>query len=86
MHLPTLTRLALFQAQKHCGNLATRLATRVPSSPVSLTLYYESLCPYCRYFVTQQLFPTWVMLNEIMTVTLVPYGNAEVGNQFLRAE
>uniref|UniRef100_A0A3B5LD91 Gamma-interferon-inducible lysosomal thiol reductase n=1 Tax=Xiphophorus couchianus TaxID=32473 RepID=A0A3B5LD91_9TELE len=44
---------------------------------VALTLYYESLCPDCRRFITKQLFPTWTMLQDIMSLTLVPYGNAK---------
>ncbi|CAG5863935.1 unnamed protein product [Menidia menidia] len=64
------------KVQKQCMELsAIRPNQTVP--PVQLTLYYESLCPDCRVFFTQQLFPTWMMLQDIMSVTLVPYGNAK---------
>lgn len=53
-------------------------------SPVAVTLYYQSLCPGSRVFISQQLFPTWSMLQDIMTVTLVPYGNTKVPRTFQR--
>ena len=58
--------------------------TEVAAQPVSVVLYYESLCESCHYFITGQLMPTWEKVKDIglMNVTLLPYGNARVSESY----
>lgn len=56
---------------------ASPLATGAAVSPVEVAVYYESLCPDSRAFVTQQLVPANDAAAELMNVVLVPYGKAE---------
>ena len=71
-HTPKPSRT---QAESRCANLS-----RPAAAPVELSLFYESLCPACRGFLVQELFTAWLLLpEEALSITLVPYGNAEVG-------
>ncbi|NXA28599.1 GILT reductase, partial [Ibidorhyncha struthersii] len=64
------------QAESRCANLS-----RPAAAPVELSLFYESLCPACRWFLVQQLFTAWLLLpSEALSITLVPYGNAQERN------
>jgi len=47
-------------------------------SPVLVELYYESLCPGCRAFVTGSLYAAYTLLQDtgIMKIAMYPYGNA----------
>ncbi|XP_014285171.1 gamma-interferon-inducible lysosomal thiol reductase isoform X3 [Halyomorpha halys] len=54
-------------------------------TPVSVTLYYETLCPGCRLFIPNQLYPAYTDTKYdypslISKLTLVPYGWAYVLN------
>ena len=48
--------------------------------PVDVDVYFESLCPDSEKFIKEQLFPTYEKFagKDILNITLVPYGNAEV--------
>merc|ERR1712165_497823 len=43
---------------------------------VVVSLYYETLCPYCKAWINDELIPTYEKLQQYMTVEFVPYGNA----------
>ncbi|KAH9736712.1 gamma interferon inducible lysosomal thiol reductase family protein expressed [Citrus sinensis] len=49
------------------------------SQKVKLSLYYESLCPYCANFIENQLVKVFnTDLSTIVNLRLVPYGNAQI--------
>ncbi|XP_059428021.1 gamma-interferon-responsive lysosomal thiol protein-like [Corylus avellana] len=49
------------------------------SSPVTLSLYYETLCPYCQAFIKNNLLKLFVEdLIDIVNLRFVPWGNARV--------
>ena len=54
------------------------LKTSASNDLVNFTLYYETLCPDCRGFMTGQVWKAYQSVSSIMNITLVPYGNAKV--------
>ena len=49
-----------------------------PGQKVKLSLYYESLCPYCKKFITEQLGPNFAKFEDYLDVHLNPFGNAHM--------
>jgi len=60
-------------------NRIFQMSVELDPKPVTVDLYYESLCPGCRYFVETQLYPTYYKLKMagIMQIRMFPYGNAK---------
>ena len=44
------------------------LVITVDPEPVLVELYYESLCPGCRQFITSMLGPTWDLMRDTGTM------------------
>ncbi len=43
---------------------------------VNFALYYETLCPDCRNFMTTELTRAYQSVVSITNISIVPYGNA----------
>lgn len=69
------------EAALQCGVLKQCLKSNqtrwLTAEPVRIEVYSESLCPDCRGFITKMLYPSSVMLGDIMDLTVIPYGNAQ---------
>ena len=51
---------------------------QVKDETLKVGVYFESLCPDSKAFITTQLHPTFGKLGKYMDVSFFPYGNAEV--------
>ncbi|XP_039047696.1 gamma-interferon-responsive lysosomal thiol protein-like isoform X2 [Hibiscus syriacus] len=54
---------------------------------VTLSLYYETLCPYCASFISNDLVKVFrTDLYTIVNLRLVPWGNADVVGDTIRCQ
>lgn len=79
-HTP-LTWCSTVEAAVECGVsklcLKANRTRQLTAEPVKIDVYYETLCPDCRDYITKMLYPTSVLLGDIMDLTVIPYGNAK---------
>lgn len=48
----------------------------VESNKITVSVYYEALCPDSRQFILEQLLPAYKLIPDNMKLDLVPYGKA----------
>ncbi|XP_002400600.3 gamma-interferon-inducible lysosomal thiol reductase [Ixodes scapularis] len=65
---------------------ATTCEDHIVRPKVNVTLFYESMCPYSKAFITTQLYPTYTKLQEYLSVTVVPFGNGNINERTLRSK
>ncbi|XP_055917963.1 GILT-like protein 1 [Eupeodes corollae] len=56
--------------------LTVESVTRIPGTPILVTVFYEALCPDSKHFITKQLVPAYKAAPSVLEVVLVPYGKA----------
>jgi len=47
------------------------------AGPITITVYYETMCPDSKYFINHQLLPTVEKISGIVNYELIPYGKAK---------
>ena len=65
---------SIFQVTQQCKSFVWK--PEAANDKVNFSLYYETLCPYCRQFITNQLSRAYDNILDIINITIIPYGNA----------
>jgi hypothetical protein len=68
------TNYSCFQVTEQCKSYVWKV--QAANDKVNFSLYYETLCPYCRGFITEQLFKAYNTILDIVNINIIPYGNA----------
>uniref|UniRef100_A0A1Y1MEY3 Saposin A-type domain-containing protein n=1 Tax=Photinus pyralis TaxID=7054 RepID=A0A1Y1MEY3_PHOPY len=51
-------------------------SSKFEKQKLKVSLYYETLCPFCMTFINDQLYPGYQKLGDYLDLELIPYGNA----------
>ncbi|XP_072386448.1 gamma-interferon-inducible lysosomal thiol reductase-like [Diabrotica undecimpunctata] len=63
-----LSKVVLFLAATVC------VSSSAQEADLTLTLFYEGLCPGCHQFILTQLYPSYEKLADSLKLDLVPFG------------
>uniref|UniRef100_A0A6P7FNV4 Gamma-interferon-inducible lysosomal thiol reductase-like isoform X1 n=1 Tax=Diabrotica virgifera virgifera TaxID=50390 RepID=A0A6P7FNV4_DIAVI len=66
-----VSKLVLFFAATAC------VSSSVQDADLTLTVFYEGLCPGCHQFILTQLYPSYAKLADSIKLDLVPFGWSE---------
>lgn len=66
--------VVFLQVTEQCAAYVWKKSVR--NDRVNLSVYYETLCPDCRQFITTQVWNAYQSILDIVNITFVPYGNA----------
>ncbi|KAK5650809.1 hypothetical protein RI129_001838 [Pyrocoelia pectoralis] len=53
-----------------------KCAYEAKKQTLKVSLYYETLCPFCMAFINEQLYPGYQKIGDYLDLELIPYGNA----------
>lgn len=51
---------------------------------IKISVYYESLCPYCVDFINKELYPGYQKIGDIVDIEMIPFGNAWVSERNMK--
>ncbi len=71
---PYLLTILSIQVTEQCKAYVWK--ARAGNDRVNLSIYYETLCPDCRQFISTQVWNAYQSILDIVNITFVPYGNA----------
>lgn len=45
---------------------------------INISIYYESLCPDSKLFITQYFYPAYEIFSNYLNIRFIPFGKANV--------
>ncbi|XKL59294.1 hypothetical protein PGB90_000310 [Kerria lacca] len=49
-----------------------------PQQKINISIYYESLCPDSKLFITQYFYPAYEIFSNYLNIRFIPFGKANI--------